>query len=236
MPRGGLLILGIVLAIACEAMAGDDLPAGLAGLLSPAQVPDGPPDCLRASTKARWPVLAEAGPDSKILGELHFRPWGNETQACEAVEAWFTAVDATEPRLVPLRESGYEVPALMVLEQRGTWHRIVLGNDAGWVQPPGDATYEPYPALLRDKLAFATTAWDSQLCQGPSKDCTVTGSGAEASLNVLAERRHSGETWIEVELVPDPCSGGASTPLARGWMRARDARGQANAWFHSRGC
>ncbi len=235
-PGAATVVLGFF-ALASATASSNELPAGLAGLLSPAQVPDGPPGCVRADTRQRFAVHAGPGTETRRLGWLGFRPWGGSVDECEAAEARFEPEGGTAHLPVTTLESSYEVPALPVLEVRGDWMRIALGAETGWLQRPADASYTDYPALLTDKLAYATAAWDGRLCAAPGDSCAAAGDVPEQPLRVLGVRRHAGADWLEVELTNDPCRGADPVVLDRGWMRALSGEGERPAaWFHSRGC
>jgi hypothetical protein len=233
MPGAAAFLAPGLLLFAGATAAESEIPAGLSGLLSPAQVPDGPPGCLRANTRERFAVFAVPDAASARLGWLRFHPWRDAGEDCEAVEARFE--DGERTRLVPTQESGYEVPALPVLEARGDWLRIALGERTGWLRRPAGATYDPYPALLADKLAYATASWNGELCAAPNQSCRDAGRMPEQALRVVAVRGHEGEDWLEVELTSEPCRDAETALLARGWMRAR-GEGRPAVWFHSRGC
>ena len=237
MRRGRLALAPALLLVSALASAsGTGLPSGLAGLLSPAQVPDGAPGCVRASTKQRLAV--HTGPDegAERVGALVFRPWREPEQGCEAVEARLEPTGGGEPEPVATLESSYEVAALPVLEARGDWLRVALGDGSGWVRRPADASYEPFPVLLRDKLAYTTADWDRELCRGPGESCRRVDAVPEQPVRVVAERQRDGEAWIEVELTTDVCRGDEPKVIARGWMRAHGDGDRPAAWFHSRGC
>lgn len=230
------MLLGCSLAWTCAAAAMPGPPAGLQGLLTPAQEPDGPPDCVRASTRQRLPVFARAASDATQLGWLVFRPWSDDAHECLAVAPVLEIPGKDEPAPVPTLESGYETPALLVLERRGEWQRIRLQEGSGWLLPLAGHRFEAYPALLQEKLAYATPAWSGELCRTPGQDCRRDPPTPEQPLKVLASAEHGGDTWLEVELTTDGCRDGEARVLRRGWLRARAGDGRPAAWFHSRGC
>jgi hypothetical protein len=211
-------------------------PAGLQGLLTPAQEADGPPGCVRASTRLRLPVFAQATLHASPLGWLVFQPWAADSADCLAVAPVLETAGSDEPAPVPTLESGYETPALLVLERRGDWHRIQLPHGSGWLQAPAGHRFESYPALLAEKLAYATPAWAGELCRAPGENCSSDAPPPGQPLKVLGSKDHAGETWLEVELTTDGCRDGEARTQDRGWLRARAGDGRPVAWFHSRGC
>lgn len=213
-----------------------DPSVALAGLLSPAQVADGPPGCVRAGTERPLALHRTADDRSPRVGSLVWRPWREASGECDAVQAMFEPASGGPARRVPTFESGYEVPALTVLERRGTWFRIDLGPASAWLAMPPEAGWEDYPALLTERLAYSTAAWDGRLCTTPDGECRRRAAGKGQALRVLRTGGTAGAEWMEVELTTGACTGDGPVTLARGWMRARDAGGAPTAWFHSRGC
>lgn len=234
MARGALVALLCGCLAWHGAAATTPPPAGLSGLLTPAQEADGPPGCVRASTRLRVQVFAQPAPDAPTLGWLVFRPWSDDGAECLAVAPVLETAATTEP--VPALESGYETPALLVLERRGDWQRIQLREGSGWLQPPAGHHFEAYPALLSEKLAYATDAWSGELCELPGQDCGNDSAAPGQSLRVLATGEHDGHAWLQVELTTDGCRDGEARVLRRGWLRARADDGRPTAWFHPRGC
>jgi hypothetical protein len=139
-------------------------------------------------------------------------------------------------RELPSLESSYEEPALLVLEQRGDWLRIDIGDGSGWLQRPPTLRFDAYPKLLAERLAYATPAWSGEICPAPGRECRKIEPAQEQSLRVLGVKKLDGQDWIEVELTSDPCRDVEERVLARGWIRAHAADGRPAAWFHSRGC
>ena len=69
---------------------------------------------------------------------------------------------------VPTLESGYEVPAAIVYERRGSWFRIRLPNGSSWIRRTDPEEFLPYPDLLRENLAHMLPGWDGTLRETPN--------------------------------------------------------------------
>ena len=231
------LVAGLLIALPAPLAAErlDGPPPGLIGLVSPPLVPDGPPGCLRMDSRQTLPL--HAGPDAgqARIGTLEFRPWREHSRECDEATPYFVPAGTRASAPVPTLERGYEEPALILLEQRGHWLRIDLGQSSGWLRQPSGYTVEAYPALLTDKLAYATTAWSGETCETAGAACSNGPRLPEQPLRVLSQMEKDGTTWLEVELTTDGCRDGDARVIRRGWLRARDARGRPTVWFHSRG-
>lgn len=66
-----------------------------------------------------------------LLGWLVFRPWSDDADECLTVAPVLETPGKDEPAPVPTLESGYETPALLVLERHGDWRRIRLQEGSG---------------------------------------------------------------------------------------------------------
>lgn len=229
-------LLGLAIAVASAAAAREP-PRGLVGLVTPTQVADGPPGCTRVDTKQKRPLYSGPSTQAPRIGWLVFAPWREDSGECEEVQPLFEATTKAGRTPVPSLESDYEVLALAVLRREGDWLQIDLGpgSGAGWLQRPPGYRFDPYPALLVGRLAYATPAWRGELCAAPGIECRTLEATAEQPLTVHAVDRRDGAGWLEVELTTDPCRGDAPLVLHRGWIRAA-ADKAPTAWFHSRGC
>jgi len=235
-PRGALLIVVLAAVAAASVAAARDVPRGLVGLLTPAQVPDGPPGCSRADTREALLLRDMPDSESSAIGTLSFRAIDDAPHECGLPSPFFEPAAATGRQAVPALESSYEEPALVVLEHRGDWYRIDLGEDSGWLGHPASFRFEAYPQLLAERLAYATSSWRGDICSVAGDGCGRIEPSPEQPLRVLGAGEYDGEDWIEVELTTDPCRDVEERVLMRGWIRAQAADGRPAAWFHSRGC
>lgn len=212
------------------------LPPGLAGLLVPAQVPSGPPGCLRIDLRDPQPLHAGPGPDAPRVGELAFRPWRDAPGECEAAVAVVLRRGEAGGTRVPLFEAGYDEPALAVTAIRGDWYELALDGRAAWLRRAPGWRVAPYPDLLADTLAYATDAWEGELCASPGEACDAEAAEPGAPLRALSFATRDGQAWIEIEFTTPPCGKEPVRPLRRGWLRAHADDGRPTAWFHPRGC
>lgn len=217
--------------------AGDaPLPPGLAGLLSPALAPSGPPGCVRIDLRDPQPLHAAPGHDAARVGELVFLPWRDAPWLCEAPYAVVRRRDKAGGIRVPLLEAGYDEPALAVTAVQGDWHELALDGRPAWLRRAPGWRFAAYPALLADTLAYATDAWEGELCAAPGDACDAEAAEPGAPLRALSFATLDGQPWIEIEFTTPPCGEEPVRPLRRGWLRAHADDGRPTAWFHPRGC
>lgn len=235
--RGARALLLVLAIAAASAAAAREPPRGLGGLVTPAQEADGPPGCTRVDTKQKLPLYSGPSTQAPRTGWLVFAPWREDSGECDEVQPLFEATAKAGRTPVPSLESDYEVLALAVLGREGDWLQIDLGpgSGPGWLQSPPGYRFDPYPALLVGRLAYATRAWRGELCAAPGTGCRVLETSEQQSLTVHAAEHRDGAAWLDVELTTDPCRGDAPVALHRGWIRAATGDGPT-AWFHSRGC
>ena len=217
--------------------AGDAaLPAFLAGLLAPPLSPSGPPGCVGIDTRLRLPLRAGAADGSAPAGELAFRVPGGLPGQCEPAQAWQVPATDGAARRVAMFEAGYDEPALAVTAIDGDRVGLALPGGQAWATIPAGWRFLAYPALLQDTLAYATDAWEGELCASPGEACDMETAEPGAAMQVLSTTRHAGEDWIEIEFTTPPCGEAEPRLLARGWLRAHAGDGRPAAWFHPRGC
>ena len=148
--------------------------------------------------------------------------------------------------LVPTLESGYEIPAAIVFEQRGSWFRIRLAKGSAWIRRKDPAEFLPYPELVWKKLPYMLYGWDGILRATPSatgKVVPLTQGWSELldrapSIEYLGSRRVGGELWLHIKLITDrDCREKLEgmTPVS-GWIPAYRSNRTPSVWFSSRGC
>ena len=146
---------------------------------------------------------------------------------------------------VPTLESGYEVPAAIVYERRGSWFRIRLPNGSSWIRRTDPEEFLPYPDLLRENLAHMLPGWDGTLRETPNmsgKIRPLTPGWHELlerqpSVEYLGSRRVGKDLWIHVKLLTETCDEKLEgmTPVT-GWVPAYRPNRAPSVWFSSRGC
>lgn len=148
--------------------------------------------------------------------------------------------------VVPTLESGYEIPAAIVFEQRGSWFRIRLAQGSAWIRRIDASDFLPYPEMLKEQLAYVRNEWDGTLRATPShsgKVTPLTKGWSELldrapSIEYLGSRRVGGELWVHIKLVTESiCRDELKdmTPVS-GWLPAYRPNRAPSLWFSSRGC
>ena len=147
---------------------------------------------------------------------------------------------------VPTLESGYEIPAAIVFERRGSWFRIRLPQGSGWIVRKDPSDFLSYPEMLREHLAHTLQGWDGTLRAAPGASSALTPltSGwrdlldRSLSIQVLASRRIGNEVWLHIRLAAkagcDQIYPGVTD--VDGWIPAYRKNRTPNVWFSSRGC
>lgn len=232
------LLFGVVI----HAQAGyeylSETPERIIGLLDfPAIVAGG---CGAAPKRATARVFSAPSRMGVNLGTIYWR---------EAGDSWCQLmIERTGgfSEELPTLESGYEIPAAIVYERRGTWFRIRLMTDSVWVQHAAQEDFLPYPGMLRERLAHTLQGWDGTLRATPGVTGKVTPlpSGWKAlldrqlSVEYLGSRRVGTELWVHIRLAAkagcDFTYEGVTD--VNGWVPAYQANGSPAVWFASRGC
>ena len=153
-----------------------------------------------------------------------------------------------EKEQVPTLESGYEIPAAIVYERRGSWFRIRLATGSAWIRHDDETDFLPYPEFMRDQLSYVVHTWDGTLRTTPSVSGKVTPLtkgwqeviARSPGIKFLGSRRVAGELWIQIELTTEERCGRereleGMTPVS-GWIPAYDKNRTPLVWFSSRGC
>jgi len=147
---------------------------------------------------------------------------------------------------VPTLESGYEIPAAVVFERRGSWFRIRLNEGSAWIQRTAPEDFVAYPEVLRDHLTHTLPHWDGTLraTPGPSGLLIPLSSGwkevlhRQPSIQYLGSQRVGRELWLHIRLIAKPECGQTNEGErdVEGWIPAYHANRSPLAWFSSRGC
>ncbi|MBW8367205.1 MAG: hypothetical protein K0M70_05025 [Arenimonas sp.] len=195
-----------------------------------------PAGCLPGQANQDWALFDAPTRNGQRIGSLELVYGHAGDESCDSAVPWFQTVDGETRTAVPSFESGYEVTALAVLERQGEWVRLALAHSTPWLLAPEDFAFEAYPALLVEKLAYATPHWSGELCRTAGGSCRTAGIDAAGSMAVVAISQVANTLWLQVEVSPDVCQTGDARVLARGWIRAYSDDGHATVWFHSRGC
>lgn len=217
----------------------DNSPERLAGLLDlPAIIQYGCGGPVKRDT-AR--VFATPSEEGAHVGTVYMRDEGDA--GCGLM---LERADGRK-ETIPTMESGYEIPAAMVYERRGTWFRIRLAKGSAWIRHTSVDDFLPYPDLLRSKLSFIPQGWDGVLREGAGSAHKVVPLPREwaelldrgLDIDYLGSRRVGGELWVRVRLSSGPESCGATPkelPRVSGWMPAYRKSRTPSLWFASRGC
>lgn len=165
---------------------------------------------------------------------------------CITEDLMVRSVPGGAAKRMPTSETGYEIPGLVVYERSGRrWFRVAMPRRSAWIEHDPVA-FKPYPEyLLRDQLTYLRDGFDGRLWAAPDPGAAVRRIGPDWTrllgdrlpIDVLAIRRVSGETWLEVRLQSSSCgeTEPSLTPIV-GWIPAYRTTGLTSAWFYSRGC
>lgn len=239
-----LAVLLPVFVVCVEAQAQNDncnnlsrTPERLIGLLDLPDIVAG--GCGPAPNRATTRAFASPSENGRSVGTISWRE--ERDVVCELMMQRTDGV--TEG--VPTLESGYEIPAAIVFERRGSWFRIRLKNDSAWIRTDGE-NFLPFPEILRTNLAHTMTTWDGTLraTPGPSGRITPLSPGWKAltdrplSFQYLGSRRVGNDVWLRIRLAAKgPCDQTYENVTdGEGWIPAYYADRTPLAWFSSRGC
>ena len=146
---------------------------------------------------------------------------------------------------IPTLESGYEVPAAIVYERRGSWFRIALKSRSVWIRNEARENFLSYPDLLDEHLPFLPQGWDGIVRAAPGPTSAVTPLAGwrdlldrGLSIQYLGSRRVGKDLWIHLRLAAkgacDQMYEGVTD--VSGWIPAYRPNGAPAVWFSSRGC
>ncbi len=194
------------------------------------------------------PLTARAQPRSEAAAVAVLDSVGVRTPEGERVCRWVRDLDrqAGDPPGCEFVEAGYEVPALRVLAIADAgWFRVELTRSAegsAWIQT-GNRFHSIVDLLARDEhLTYVDLRrWDRQISTEPG------GSRAELRHPALQDERevpyealghvmYQGRLWLHVRILDAVCVARDPVEIGRGWIPAKTASGDLNAWFWSRGC
>ena len=147
---------------------------------------------------------------------------------------------------VPTLESGYEEPAAIVFERRGSWYRLALKTGSAWIRHQVQQDFLSYPAMLEKQLPYIPQGWDGILRATPDPAGAVTplSSGWRnlldrgLSIQYLGSRRVGNDLWIHIRLAAKSACDHIYEGVTdvSGWIPAYRPNGSPAAWFSSRGC
>lgn len=141
---------------------------------------------------------------------------------------------------LPTREFAYAAPAAIVLQRRGRWFKVRLGDGAAWLQASQQDDYFPLEELFTDRLTYVTDASDGHLAASPGATREAGGDSVASGRHVRVGEFHRAgdQLWVYVEVLSDSICESTGEPevTARGWMPAHAASGEPTIWFSSRGC
>jgi hypothetical protein len=146
---------------------------------------------------------------------------------------------------LPTSESGYELPAAIVLQREGRWFRIALQQGSSWIERANSDDFLPYPDLLQERLTYIRAGWDGRIWKIPDTSDVIPIPAEwrryltqDVPIEFLDSRRLGDQTWILVRLDPSDRCGETleGVSAVSGWIPAHRASGAPSAWFYSRGC
>lgn len=227
-----MLLIAFLLAVAQPAPGADRI----VGLLSlPEVFGDGP--CEKFTPEA---ITLYATPESRrVVGSIRVdRNW--KLPECEGLTVNVHRSGIQPIREFPTREYAYEAQAAIVLQQRGRWFKVRLGDGAAWLRASGRDEYFPLERLITDGLTYLTPASDGRLRSSAGATPTADGERVASGrpVRVRGFRRLEDQLWVHVDVLSHSIceSAAAPTVTAQGWMPAHAASGEPMIWFYSRGC
>jgi hypothetical protein len=116
------------------------------------------------------PVGLFAEPDSSVVrGTIVVEvPWTfHDGGGCEGLSVKVRSPDAAAPLDLPTLEAGYEEPAAIVLEHRGSWFRIRLHEGSAWMHAGPDNAFLPLERLIEDGLTYVANPAGATLASAP---------------------------------------------------------------------
>jgi hypothetical protein len=241
MRFGFALLLLFIASTAARAQSDWDYlsktPERLIGLLDlPDIIADG---CGSAPKRETARAFDAPSPNARSIGTIY---WREEVDACGLVIDRIRGIKEQIPTL----ESGYEIPAAIVFERRGSWFRIRLSKGSAWIHHVNAKDFLPYPEMLGEKLTHTMQAWDGTLrtTPGPAGRVTPLPPGWKAlldrqlSIQYVGSRRVGNDVWLHIRLVAkascDQTYEGVTD--TEGWIPAYQSDRTTLVWFSSRGC
>jgi hypothetical protein len=216
----------------------DDSPERLIGLLDLDDIVRG--GCGSAPERATARVFSVPSQTSSVAGTIYWHEDGDTS--CGLM----FDTDGGGPEVIPTMESGYEIPAAIVYERRGSWFRIRLKNGSAWIQRRDSHNFLPYPDVLRERLAHTLQTWDGTLRETPGSSGRIIPLGAgwnalldrALSIEFLGSRRAGNDVWIHIRLLSETACDRKLEGVATvsGWIPAYRPNRSPSAWFSSRGC
>jgi len=213
-------------------------PERLIGLLDLPDIVAG--GCGAAPNRATTRAFATPSLNGRNVGTIYWRE--ERDVVCELMIQRAEGVNEGIPTL----ESGYEIPAAVVFEQRGPWFRIRLKEGSAWIRRTDPEDFLPFPEILRDNLAHTMPTWDGTLRATPGLSGRITplSPGWKAltdrplSVQYLGSRRVGNDIWLRIRLAAKgPCDQTYENVTdVEGWIPAYHADRTPLAWFSSRGC
>ena len=214
-------------------------PERLIGILDLPEIVQG--GCGPAPNRATARVFGAPSQNGPSVGTLYWHEVPN--LECELMIERTGGVKEEVPTL----ESGYEIPAAIVFERRGSWFRIRLKDGSAWIRRADNEDFLSYPEVLVDNLAHTMQTWNGTLRATPGTSGQVVRlpDGWKAlldrqlSIKVLGFRRVGAEPWLHIRLAVE---GGCDqkyegvTEDIEGWIPAYHTDRTTLAWFSSRGC
>jgi hypothetical protein len=184
-----------------------------------------------------------ASPDSqRAVGTIRVdRNWSFPAEGgCEGLRVGVHLTDPAQSSELPVREYDYEIPAAIVLEQRGGWFKVRLSDGAAWLRASAKDRFLPLRELLTRSLTHLTDEFGGRLAMTPGGAQTVQSDSTLAgrTVNVGGFREIAGQLWIQVEILSWSLCESDEKPaiLGRGWVPAHTKSGEPAVWFYSRGC
>jgi hypothetical protein len=195
------------------------------------------------------PLTAHAAPDASARVVALLDRDGVRTPDGTRVCGWVRDLDRVSgsPPGCEFVEAGYEVPALRVYERRDSgWLLVNLtGSPAQsvWIRP-GGRFHSIVDLLAGDgHLTYLDLLrWDRRMFQTPGGSSPIAFrhpallEERQAPYEALGHAIHEGRVWLHVRILDDVCGARDPVEIGRGWIPAKTAGGELNAWFWSRGC
>ena len=178
--------------------------------------------------------------DAKPFAFIHvdqnwsFAPHGG----CEGLEV--SVHQGVQRHKLPTLEFDYEMPGVIVVEQRQGWFKIRLDDRPAWIKASVVNRFMPLSDLYEE---FVGVTAISESFTGRLTSAAGSAGGPimprvapSQPVRVLEIRG----AWVQVEVLSNSaCTAADDGPpevIATGWLPLHDSRGEPTVWFSSRGC
>lgn len=181
--------------------------------------------------------------EGKNIGAIKQNERVNENGGCYAITA-ISDLNTSSRKTGRLPTKAFDADsneAVIVLEQKHGWYKVLVSDGTGWIKPALNSKFMPIEFLLSTfGAAYLSDEWDGYIFDKPNSLFKFYQGHKvdDMDVDILGSGMYENRLWFHVKKIApiDAVDKGKNYKEVTGWVPAYSLEGDLNIWFSVYGC